>query len=54
MNLQELTDAQLGDEIELQIRIIETPSFNWADKHNQYELLKAYWREEQRRGYGHN
>jgi len=52
MNLQQLTDVQLGDEIELEMRIIQTPSFNWADKHLQYELLKAYWREESRRIYG--
>ena len=51
MNLQQLSDVQLGDEIELEMRIIETPSFSWADKHLQYEILKAYWREEQRRGY---
>jgi hypothetical protein len=52
MNLQQLTDVQLGDEIELEMRIIESPSFSWAVKHNQYELLKAYWREEARRTYG--
>lgn len=49
MNLQELSDVQLGDEIELETRLICFQEASWAIKHNQYELLKAYWREEARR-----
>jgi len=52
MNLQQLTDEQLGDEMELTERLICFQEASWAIKHNQYELLKAYWREENRRIYG--